>query len=212
MLGLHDNQKRILEHLLDHPDGATLEELAEHLGVTKTAAREHLVKIENLGFITYQDMRGGVGRPRRRYLLSAEGHETFPRRYSWLSNVLLQMLAEDMGPAAVARMMENLAVRVADSMRDRFQEARSSAELLTGITQALNELGYRALLKQRDLRKGAVVEATNCVYHTVAKKHPELCRFDVKFIEAASGGLNVRLESCITRGDPVCRFCLRRKT
>ena len=75
------------------------------------------------------------------------------------------------------------------------------------MAKALSELGYRATLKQSDLRKGEVIEATNCVYHAVAKKHPELCQFDTQFIRSATR-LDVRLESCIARVGSVCRFCI----
>lgn len=210
MAGLHDNQKKILDYLLDHPAGATLDELSVHLGVTRTAAKEHLVRVETLGYLTYEDRKGKVGRPRRHYRLTEQGHETFPRRYSWLSNVLLEFLTENLGPVPSARMMESIAAKVVESMRTRFQSARSTAALLAEVTGALNELGYRARLKQSDLRKGAVIEATNCVYHSVAKVHPELCKFDIKFIENATGGMNVKLESCIARGGSVCRFCIRK--
>lgn len=208
MLGLHENQKKILEYLLDHRSGATLDEIAAQLGVTKTAAKEHLIKIEALGFLTYQDKRGAVGRPRRYYRLSEQGNEAFPRQYSWLSNVILEFLSEDMGPQKTAKMMESLADKVVTSMKSRFQNTATSSQMLSEITKALSELGYRAVLKQSDLRKGAVIEATNCVYHAVAKAHPELCRFDIKFIEKASGDMKVKLESCIARGGSVCRFCI----
>jgi predicted ArsR family transcriptional regulator len=123
--------------------------------------------------------------------------------------VLLELLAKDMGAAGVSRIMNSLADSVAKSMEARFKNAKSSPELLAEVTAALNELGYRASLKQSDLRKGAVVEATNCVYHSVAKRHPELCQFDVKFLENATG-MNVKLESCIAKGASVCRFCIRK--
>jgi predicted ArsR family transcriptional regulator len=210
MVGLHEKQKKILEYLLDHAAGVPLGELAAHLSITKTAAKEHLIRLEGLGLLTYRDEKGGVGRPKRHYLLSPEGHEAFPRQYSWLSNSMLEFLVEDVGKPAASRMMEALATRVSASMKERFERARSGAELLAEITKVLNELGYRAVLKQSDLRKGAIVEATNCVYHSVAKAHPELCRFDTKFLESASGGMSVKLESCIARGGEVCRFCLRK--
>jgi len=210
MVGLHANQKKILEFLLDRAEGATLDEIAAHLGLSKTAAKEHLIKVDALGYLRFEDARGAVGRPRRQYLLSPEGHEAFPRQYSWLSSVLLEHLAEDLGGPSVARMMEALATRVSGSMRARFETAETPAALLAEITKAMNELGYRASLKQSDLRKGAVIEATNCVYHSVAKSHPALCGFDTKFIEKASGGMNVKLETCIARGGAVCRFCIRK--
>ncbi|WP_413288055.1 helix-turn-helix transcriptional regulator [Bdellovibrio sp. HCB337] len=212
MIGLHENQKKILEYLLDHHDGATLDELAEYLQITKTAAKEHLIKIDGLGLLTYQDQKGSVGRPRRYYMLSEKGNETFPRQYSWLSNIILELLSEEMGSQKTTKMMERLADKVSESMKSRFENAETSAEMMGEIAKALNELGYRATLKQSDLRKGAIIEATNCVYHSVAKAHPELCRFDIRFIEKASGGMNVKLESCIARGGSTCRFCIKRKT
>jgi predicted ArsR family transcriptional regulator len=211
MHGLHSNQKKTLDYLLQKPQGATLEEIASHLEISKSAAKEHLLKLEGLGFLSYVDSKGHVGRPRRRYLLSEQGHDAFPKQYSWLSTALLELLAHDLGPRKVSELMAELADQTAEAMRAKFEAAKNSAELFAIVTETLNELGYRSTLKQSDLRKGAVIEATNCVYHSVAKKHPELCRFDVKFIENATGGLNVKLESCIARGDALCRFCIRRK-
>jgi DeoR family transcriptional regulator, suf operon transcriptional repressor len=210
MQGLAANQKKILDYLLSRPAGATLDELSEHLGITRSGVKEHVVKLQAYGYVAFEDDRGGVGRPKRRYLLSPEGQEAFPRQYSWLSNELLELLAQDLGPEAVSKLMTSLGKKVADSMGTRLERARENKTLLPELTQILNELGYRASLKQSDVRKGAVMEATNCVYHSVAKRHPELCLFDVQFLQRASG-LNVKLESCIARGASVCRFCLRNK-
>jgi predicted ArsR family transcriptional regulator len=210
MAGLHENQRRILEHLLDNPEGATLDDLAERLTISKTAAKEHLLKVESAGYITYKDSRGAVGRPRRRYLLSDEGHETFPRKYSWLSNVLLELLTEDLGEESMEGIMKKLADKVARQMAPRFKSATTTSELLEKVTETLNELGYRATLKQSDIRKGAIVDATNCVYHAVAKDHPTLCSFDIRFIENATQGMEVSMESCIAKGGSVCRFCIRK--
>ena len=211
MPGLHEKQQKILDFLLDRPDGAPLDALSEHLGITKTAAKEHVLKLESYGFLHHRDAKGAVGRPRRHYLLSPEGHEFFPRQYSWLSNSLLELLALELGPEEVGRLMKKLAHRVTAPMADRFKRSKNTAELLARVTETLNELGYRASLKQSDLRKGAVIEATNCVYHSVAKSHPELCKFDTQVIENATGGMRVKLEACIARGGTVCRFCIRKK-
>lgn len=212
MRTLHDNQKKILDYLLSHADGATLEDLVQHLGITKTAVKEHLIKIDSYGYISHIDTRSGVGRPKRKYLLSQEGHEAFPRQYSWLSHHLLEYLAQKFGREASSEMMTDLAEEVYASLAGRFQNQKTSSEMLSELTKVLNELGYKAYLRQGDLRKGAVIEAINCVYHSVAKQHPSLCRFDIKFMEVATGGLDVKLESCIARGASVCRFCLRKSS
>lgn len=209
MRSLHSNQQLILKHLLRHSDGATLDELAAYLKISKTAAKEHLLKLEGHGYISFADTRGAVGRPRRRYLLSPEGHEVFPKQYSWLSSVLLELLAQDLGTDGVSRLMESLADKVAGSLSEKFRNGATSAERLAEINRVMNELGYQSYLRQSDVRKGAILEATNCVYHAVAKRHPELCGFDVRFLKNVSG-MKVKLEACIARGDSVCRFCLKK--
>lgn len=42
------------------------------------------------------------------------------------------------------------------------------------IVPIMNDLGYRTSSKQSDVRKGAVIAATNFVYHTAAREHPKL--------------------------------------
>lgn len=209
MDSLHSNQKKIMEFLLDKPEGANLTSIADFIGVTKTAAKEHILKLEHLNLITFEDAKGAVGRPKRSYKLTDSGHEFFPKQYSWLSSVLLELLAEDLGPKMISRIMKDLGKKVALSMNDRFKN-KTNAQLLAEISKAMNELGYRSFLKQSDVRKGAILEASNCVYHKVAKEHPELCQFDIQFLESASG-LKVKLESCIARGGSICRFCLTSK-
>jgi hypothetical protein len=49
------------------------------------------------------------------------------------------------------------------------------------------------------------VEAFNCVFHALAKQHPQVCKFDLAYLEAASGRRIHHME-CIVRGGHVCRF------
>lgn len=208
MNSISENQQRILDFLLENNDGATLEELSVFLGVTKTATKEHVLKLLSRDYLDFNDSKGEVGRPKRRYYLTEGGKEVFPRQYSWLSMMLLELLAEDMGGTAVSKIMHSLADKVAATMKSRFTSLPVGSKRFQEISNILNELGYRSSVKQSDLRKGVVIEATNCVYHSVAKTHPELCQFDIRLIEKISG-LNVKLEACIARGGSVCRFCIK---
>lgn len=209
MKGLHESQRKILEFLLEH-HGATLDDLAAHLEVTRTAAQAHLVQLLDLGFLGYEDVRGGVGRPRRCYHLTEEGLDAFPKKYSWLANAILARLAGQLGPKGSSQFMRELAGTVAASLGSPIREGDSSTTRLKQVTALMNELGYRAALKPGNPGKGPVIEAVNCVYHSVAKEHPELCQFDVSLIERVSG-MDVRLESCIAKGGVSCRFCVTKK-
>jgi predicted ArsR family transcriptional regulator len=142
--------------------------------------------------------------------LTESGHEIFPRQYAWLSNTLLEVLSERLGGAETAVLMRQLADHVSGPLEERIARLPDGPRRYTEIAAIMTELGYRALLKQSDARKGVVIEATNCVYHSVAKQHPELCQFDIALIQNMSKN-RVRLESCIARGGSVCRFCIKGK-
>jgi predicted ArsR family transcriptional regulator len=201
-------QRQILDALLEAPHGLTLAELAEHLEVTKTAAKEHVVRLLDLGHLRFTDSKGQVGRPKRRYFLTETGDEVFPRQYAWLSNTLLAVLAKTVGAVEIAKILRKMAQDVAATMEERLARSPTTAKRVAAIVDIMTELGYRARARQKDARKDLVIEASNCVYHSVAKEHPELCQFDIYLLESMSGA-RVRLDSCIARGGDVCRFCFR---
>ena len=207
MKNLHENQRKILEHLLSHHEGASLDELAAHLGLTRTAVQQHVLRLLDLGYLAYSDTKGAVGRPRRRYLISDQGIDAFPKQYSWLANAILAQLAQDLGPVGAKAFMQNPAGAVAASLDSQVGPSDPPAQRLRKVTALMNELGYRAVLKPGGATSEAAIEAVNCVYHSVAKVHPELCQFDVSLIEQVSG-MSVRLETCIAKGGSVCRFCV----
>ena len=69
--------------------------------------------------------------------------------------------------------------------------------------ERLDALGYEAL----PARHGDdwQVEAFNCVFHALARQHPQVCKFDLAYMEAATGRRIHHME-CIVRGGHVCRF------
>ena len=78
-------------------------------------------------------------------------------------------------------------------------------ETAQALADQLDALGYEALAVRRDGE--TQVEAYNCVFHALAKAHPDVCRFDLAFMEAATGRPIQHLE-CLVRGGHACRFRL----
>jgi predicted ArsR family transcriptional regulator len=54
----------------------------------------------------------------------------------------------------------------------------------------------------------AVIEADNCVFHTMAKKDLEICPLDRGLMETFTDG-KVEQNECMARGGNVCRFKLK---
>ena len=88
-------------------------------------------------------------------------------------------------------------------------QAGGGEALARELAQRLDALGYEAV----PARHGEEwqVEAFNCVFHGLAKQHPQVCRFDLAYMEAATGKRVHHME-CIVRGGHVCRFRLGPET
>ena len=84
-------------------------------------------------------------------------------------------------------------------------QADSGEALARALAQRLDALGYEAV----PARHGDdwQVEAYNCVFHGLARQHPEVCKFDLAYMEAATGRQVHHME-CMIRGGHVCRFRL----
>src|ERR1700722_1047308 len=84
---------------------ASAEEVADILGVTVGAIRQHLAPLEAEGLVAHRDERPGPGRPRRRYCLAPAAEALWPKRYGQLANQLLSFI-EDSDPAMVDHAFE----------------------------------------------------------------------------------------------------------
>jgi predicted ArsR family transcriptional regulator len=197
-------QQRLLRQLLAAPAGAAVEELCARLRISHNAVRQHLSALIRRGYVERGQSRPSGGRPQACYRLSEAGRELFPRNYGTISAALLAQLHERLGPAALESMLQALG-RELGSREVAPPPATAQDEVVRELARRLDALGYEAVAA----RHGAElqIEAFNCVFHALAREHPQVCRFDLAYMEAASGRRVHHME-CIVRGGHVCRFRL----
>ena len=70
----------------------TVEQLGEHLGLSVSTLRAHLLSLEAARLIGHQTEGQGPGRRRHRYFLTQLGEDLFPSENSGLVSVLTQLL------------------------------------------------------------------------------------------------------------------------
>lgn len=198
-------RERLLELLLRHKAGLTVDELGEKLGISRNAVRQHLSSLERDGLVVAGEVRRGVGRPSQVYVLTALGAEEFPRQYSLLSGWVLTAVKELYGSEGTALLLKQVANRLSEQFAPRIR-GRTTAERADAVTKVLNELGYVAQKEKVD--QGTAITAINCVYHHLASEFPEVCQLDIELIQQLSGS-RVDHTECMVRGGHCCRFLLR---
>lgn len=197
-----DTQQRLLRQLLFAREGAGVEELCERLRISHNAVRQHLTALTGRGYVERVQSRPTGGRPQARFALTREGRELFPRNYGAIAAALLSQLHARMGENEVGALLQELGATVAATQPPLDGDAGSEA-LARGLAQRLDALGYEAVPARHG--EDWQVEAFNCVFHALASQHPQVCKFDLAYMEAASGRRIHHME-CIVRGGHVCRF------
>ncbi len=196
---LGTTQRTLLRALLHNQPGLTIDALAETLSISRNAVRQHITALERDGLLARGPTQPTGGRPEQLYVLTNAGRERFPRQYTWLSEVMLRTLRDQLGPEGLAASMEAMGRAVADHMLGAAPDA-PLATRIAALNQLMGDLGYDTLPPEP-----AAIEARNCVFHKLAAEIPEVCRFDVA-LAAQAAGREVEHQACMVRGDPVCRF------
>ncbi len=200
-----NSQQEVLNQLLEHKSGATLEELTKALGLSRTAVNQHLISLEKHGHIRKAAPRKTGGRPQNVYVLTESGANLFPKQYSWFSRMLIQTLRRQVGPEQVSQYMYDLGVQLSAGLIPRLV-GRNRTERIEEIVRIMNETGFVArTVTAPGGEKLPRVECKNCVYHDLSKDYPEVCRFDIGFL-AGLMGAEVEHQSCMQRGAESCRF------
>lgn len=192
-------QMRLLQCLLQSEGGASMEQLAELLGISRSAVHQQIRILESSGLISMARSEPSGGRPHTVYTLTEEGRDYFPRQYPLLMNRMLQQLTSILGGAELDALLYQLGQDIGQEHLHAL--SRQAGPRREGIVRLMNELGYHA-------RPGAgdnEIVAQNCVYHRLAQEHEAVCSLDRGLLEVLWEH-PVEQTECMLRGGHVCRF------
>src|SRR5689334_13963916 len=103
----------ILRLLLEKKDGLTVDQIAAELGVTRSAARDHVRSMERDELVapSLTPIPTG-GRPGTAYTLTDQGHALFPKNYDGLARLLLESLVARLGRGEAEKELKALGKRL----------------------------------------------------------------------------------------------------
>jgi predicted ArsR family transcriptional regulator len=199
---------RIIEELADSPK--TARDLAKTLGIQESAARGHLDRLEERGLVVPTFRREGVGRPRKRYLLTPQGQELFPRRYELLLDSVMEELIAREGEGFVSALFAEAARRMAKEIAREVPTDAPPADRARALAGALNQLGFRCKVESSPTGELKIVR-TNCIFRHNALTHSYLlCDvFDKHLTEELLGQAGLALQDSITRGGMRCTHLIQ---
>lgn len=199
-------QLQILNLLIKHREGMSLNDIATELDISRTAVQQHFASLERDGFVRQGSQQKTAGRPARYYQLTETGINLFPKQYSWFSELLLNSLKQKMGPTEFRQYMHQLGHEVAETLQQKV-EGKPIEERMAILIDIMQNLGYdaSAIIPADNRLEKPKLQAHNCVYHDLAQQHNEICEFDNALVSSLLN-TEVELEECIAKGGCSCRF------
>jgi len=194
-----DARERVLLEL-KRRSSATVAQLARDLGVVPVTMRAHLKALQEQGLVTAEDERGRVGRPRRRFSLTAAAHDRFPSRASGLAADLLAALQNVAGQRGVYQVLDLAAARCAAA---RPVTTGALAERVAAATDVLRE--ESGLAEWQPAEGGFVVRDLHCPYWQLAAVRDDVCHYHTQVLTRLVGA-PVVLECSIAHGASHCCF------
>ena len=201
-------QTSLLHVLMRSADALSLDEIAGQIGVTKTAARQHVLNLQQGGYvqITEPDIehKKRRGRPTYAYEISREGRELFARQYALFSDKMIMMMKDVLDDKQFKKQMQVLGKSLAEDLAHKMPKPKRgtapSQETLEQLAALMRELGYDA---QRSADNEII--AHNCVFHKLAEKCETVCEVDLTLMQKLTGKKPNHKE-CMVRDGKVCRF------
>ncbi len=209
LAGFGQTQSALLRLLLRNKNGLTVDQIAGDLGVTRTAVNQHLTSLERDGHILRKEVVATGGRPSRIYALSERGVHLFPKNYDMFSMKTLEALISAVGVGQTGKVLEQLGRDLGKDLGAQLS-TKKLGERIQPIADVLQDFGFDAHVEEDAPKNAPAIKAYNCIYHTLARTNPDVCKLDLAFLTEASG-TTVDHAACMAKGDNECRFQFDKK-
>ena len=161
---------RILELLRRGPK--TVDELAQALGLTRTAVRAQLASLVRDGLVEQRESRRGASKPSHVYGVTAQAELLFSRAYVPILTQLLHAMSRRMPAVEFDSLMRQVGREL---MHGRPLPRGTLGERVTGASALLNELGGLTEVAEENGGGGYTILSHGCPLAAATADHPEVC-------------------------------------
>ena len=202
MAAIDTRDREILQYL-HQSAGVDVQSLCELLGVTRTAVRQRISRLESAGLIV-SDLQGqSRGRPRNIYRVTAEGLHALGENYRQLAVVLWEAITGFEDEDVRIRLL----ARVRDVLAERFRRQLGSCENLDDRLDLLaSEMKSSGFNVESDHQGGLrILRETSCPFPLLAEVDDAICQVERQVLEQVLGA-PVEVRSRCRDGHGCCEF------
>lgn len=194
-------QRRVLETLRRRTE-ATVDELAELLGITPSAVRQHLTPLRSAGLVAARPLRGQTGRPADVYRCTPASDPLFPTEHALAVEILDDLRDHD--PALIEEIFRRRRQRLVEATAADVDHA-PVIDRVAAVTDQLDARGYLADFDETD--DGTFhIHLHNCPIRTVADRYDHACSSELGFIADVLPDADVRRIAHKTEHCSTCTY------
>lgn len=201
-----------MKPILDQSDGdflntlhrlgpKTVQEIGEAVGVTATAIRQRLNRLQGAELVVRELVRAGRGRPHYTYRVTDKGLRQLGDNYGDLALILWREIRHISDPeirnSITKRVREALVARLGRHGEGELKER------LRRLSESLSARGYDVELGDENLLP--VLRENNCPYQELAEEDRDICGLEREVFQEVLGA-EVRLKHCCMDGHHCCEF------
>ena len=180
--------------------------LADRLGISAMAVRQHLYALRDEGLVTYEEEARPKGRPAKLWRVTERADAAFPDTHGELAVGLLDAARDAFGEEGLARMIAARAARQMEQYRARVPARASLARRVAALAAIRSEEGYMAEVIRGEGRALLLVE-NHCPINAAARGCLGLCSSELEVFRSVLGeDLSVERTEHIVAGSRRCAY------
>lgn len=182
--------------------GGTVQEICDEVGVTATAIRQRLSRLEGHHLIVREVVRAGRGRPHHVYRVSDAGLRHLGENYRDLALILWRAVHQ----VADQKTRAGILAQIRDQFVLRFGRVSSEGPLPQRVQQLQEELTSHGF----DVEVAAngtlpILRENSCPYQDLASTDPSICEMEADVFSRILNA-EVSLTQCCMDGHSHCEF------
>ncbi len=189
---------------------ASAEEVADTLGITPSAVRQHLATLRTGGFVASRQERGRPGRPADLYHSTELGESLFAGPTTGDLTVELLGYIEDEDPELLPRVFQRLRRQRVEQCREKLA-GQTLGQAVARLAAVLDAEGYMAKVDQ--LPDGSYrLTLHSCAIWAVASHYSLACTTELEFMQEVIPDADVTRVIHKIAGAYVCAYEFRART
>jgi predicted ArsR family transcriptional regulator len=201
--------RRAITKLLktEGPSGSA--QLAERLGLTAMAVRQHLYALQREGLVTAEERPVPIGRPAKFWRLTRDADRLFPEAYAELSVALIDSVKDAFGDEGLERVLTSRCARQRVDYGKRIKRGDPLQKKLEELAKVRTEEGYMAEIRAEG-GGGFLLIENHCPICAAANACQGFCATELDLFRSVLGpGVTIERAEHIISGDHRCVYRVR---